>query len=314
MVKLLKECGFMFKFLLSLFCCLSIVGVYTTTTDIKLRDSGSYFSEKTMEEYKLYDILIDDILDENNISHNIEKVGNDYVIKIDIEKSDLIPFNTKDYEERRFVDLEDSHIQTYNGVDFIVKKYKKEDLYFSLSKKLNSTIHENEYKPEYYLDRLKIENIKDTTEFETILDSTVGLKAYGKSLETKDYKDNYTLDRIKIRNNILSYDSSAFHPINLKETDAELMDNLRSVYSFKNVGMLILGAIFPFLFIIGGVNNRRTQKISNFSLFFDKIKNLKPKNRKKARMIHNKVKKQKIKNEIKNKEKQEEVKAEIENI
>ena len=94
-----------------------------------------------------------------------------------------------------------------------------------------------------------------------------------------------------------------------------IVESAKDAYSLNLIIQLALLLLIPsIIFILLENKKTRTKRLKNFNSILDNFKYLKSRNRKKTKVINEKVKKQKIKNEMKNKEKQEEVEAEIENI
>ncbi|MBM26137.1 MAG: hypothetical protein CL760_10740 [Chloroflexi bacterium] len=303
----------MLKILLSICCFTSAVFIYTEVTEEKIKEIEPTFHKKSMEQYKLYDIAIDDILNKKGIGYSFEKSKEDYLIKINIEENNLIELEEKDYEEKNNLHIEDSLVQSYSGEKFIIKNYKKENMFFSLAKKLKE--RDVKTKDEYFLESFQIRNINNLEEIKTTLDSTIGLEKIGKKYITIDYEKKFNIDQIVIKEKKLTYGSRTFNYYDKKEMNRLIVESAKDAYSLNLIIQLALLLLIPsIIFILLENKKTRTKRLKNFNSILDNFKYLKSRNRKKTKVINEKVKKQKIKNEMKNKEKQEEVEAEIENI
>lgn len=301
----------MLKILLSICCFASAVFIYTEVTEEKIKEIEPTFHKKSMEQYKLYDIAIDDILDKKGIGYSFEKSNEDYLIKINIEENNLIELEEKDYEEKNNLHIEDSFVQSYSGEKFIIKNYKKENMFFSLAKKLKERNVRTE--DEYFLQSFEIRNINNLEEIKTTLDSTIGLEKIGKKYITIDYEKKFNIDQIAIKEKKLTYGTRTFNYYDKKEMNRLMVESAKAAYSLNLIIQLALLLLIPSItFILLENKKTRTKRLKDFNSILDNFKDLKSSNRKKTKVINEKVKGLKIKKEIKIKEKQE--KTEIENI
>lgn len=301
----------MLKILLSICCFASAVFIYTEVTEEKIKEIEPTFHKKSMEQYKLYDIAIDDILDKKGIGYSFEKSKEDYLIKINIEENNLIELEEKDYEEKNNLHIEDSLVQSYSGEKFITKNYKKENMFFSLAKKLKEKNVRTE--DEYFLQSFEIRNINNLEEIKTTLDSTIGLEKIGKKYITIDYEKKFNIDKIAIKGKKLTYGTKTFNYFDKKEMNRLMIESAKDAYSLNLIIQLALLLLIPSItFILLENKKTRTKRLKDFNSILDNFKDLKSSNRKKTKVINEKVKGLKIKKEINGKEKQE--KTEIENI